>query len=375
MNGARILIAGGGTGGHLFPGIALAEEFSGRGQGHRVRFVGTARGLEVRHVPRAGFELELIEVGALKGRGLLGWLRGLMRLPRALWQSRRILRAFRPDVVVGVGGYASGPVVLMAWLGRVPCVVLEQNALAGFTNRILGRLVRRAVVAFPEAEACFPRGKAILLGNPVRRALVENFLLSREPHEQPRMLVFGGSQGARALNRLVPEAVARLRQRLPGLEVTHQTGEAERDSVAARYAELGLEGGVEVLGFIEDMAAAYRRADLVICRAGATSVAELSLCRAPAILIPFPHAADNHQEKNARALVEAGAALMLREAALGPAELAELAGGLLAEPERLAAMQAAAGRVSRPESAREIADLVLDLAALRRKNASAGEGR
>ena len=193
----RILIAGGGTGGHLFPGIALAEELVGRNQGHQVVFVGTQHGLEVRHVPRAGFALELIEVGQLKGKGLLGWLRGLLRIPRAIWQSRRILRRLRPDVVVGVGGYASGPVVLTAWLKRIPTLVLEQNALPGLTNRVLGKLVRRVVIAFPEAQAHFAKRKTQLLGNPVRRALVDNFLRSNEPKQGDCLLVFGGSQGAR----------------------------------------------------------------------------------------------------------------------------------------------------------------------------------
>jgi len=254
-------------------------------------------------------------------------------------------------------------VVLAAWLRRLPTMVLEQNALAGFTNRVLGRLVRRAVVAFPGALAAFPRGKALLLGNPVRRTLVENFLRSQEPRDVPRLLVFGGSQGARTLNRVVPEAVALLAARLPGLRAVHQAGEAELEAVRGRYAALGLGEAVEVLAFIEDMAGAYRRADLVICRAGATSVAELGLCRKPAILIPFPHAADNHQELNASALVEAGAARMLREAELDAARLAEEAGALLDDPARLAEMQTAAGQVSRPEAAREIADLCLELGA------------
>jgi UDP-N-acetylglucosamine--N-acetylmuramyl-(pentapeptide) pyrophosphoryl-undecaprenol N-acetylglucosamine transferase len=344
----RMLIAGGGTGGHLFPGVALAEELLSRAQGHQVLFVGTRRGVEARAVPRAGFELELIEVGALKGKGLLGWLKGLLRIPRALWQSRRILRAFQPDLVVGVGGYASGPVVLMASLMRLPTAVMEQNALPGMTNRLLGSL------------RFFKEGKAVVLGNPVRKALVDNFLNSRAPGDGQGLLVFGGSQGAATLNRVVPEAVALLHPRFPGLRVVHQTGERELETVRQRYLERGL--AAEVQPFIHDMATAYRHADVVVARAGATTVAELSLCRKAAVLIPFPFAADNHQEINAAALVESGAALMLREGELDAARLAEAVAGILSDAARRASMEEAAGRVSRPESAWEICEACLELA-------------
>ncbi len=365
----RILIAGGGTGGHLFPGIALAEELVGRNQGHAVTFVGTRHGLEVRHVPRAGFELELIEVGQLKGRGLLGWLKGLLRIPRAMWQSRRILRRIKPDVVVGVGGYASGPVVLTAWLKRIPTMVLEQNALPGMTNRVLGKLVKRVVVAFPEAQAHFSRRKTQLLGNPVRRALVDNFLRSNEPKDGTHLLAFGGSQGARTLNRVVPDAFGLLAERVEDLHLVHQTGERERDEVQRRYVDLGLQDRVSVTAFIDDMAAAYRRADAVVARAGATTVTELALCRKPAILIPFPFAADNHQEVNARSLVEAGAAEMIREADLSAEGLADRIAAIVCDPERRAQMEEAAGGVSRPEAAREIAELCLELAGPQREAA------
>lgn len=355
--GVRLLIAGGGTGGHLFPGIALAEAAQARAQGHQVLFVGTRRGVEAEAVPRAGFALEFIEVGALKGRGLLGWLRGLLRIPRALWQSRRILRSFRPDVVIGVGGYASGPVLLCAWLMRRPVVVLEQNALPGFTNRVLGRLVRRAYVSFPESLRHFPEGRAVLSGNPVRRALVEGLRPAGEPAAGRGLLVFGGSQGAAVFNHVVPDAVALLRRRLPELGVLHQTGVRDVESVRARYRELGVEA--QVLPFIHDMAAAYRDAALVVCRAGATTVAELALCRKPALLVPFPFAADNHQEVNARSLADAGAAVMLRQSELSAESLAQAVSELLANPERLRAMAEAAGRLARPTAADDILDDIL----------------
>lgn len=365
-----MLIAGGGTGGHLFPGVALAEELTLRNQGHRVLFVGTARGIETREVPHAGFDLELIDVAGLKGRGLLGWLRGMLRIPRAMWQSRRILRRFRPDVVVGVGGYASGPMLLTAWLMRLPSAVLEQNALPGFTNRVLGHVVRRVFVAFPQAEAYFNRKKVQLLGNPVRRSLIDNFLRSSEPRTGLGLLVFGGSQGARVLNQTVPAAVRTLKERFDRLEVVHQTGEAECDRVDQAYRELGIEA--QVVPFIRDMAGAYRKADVVVCRAGATSVAELSLCRKPAVLIPFPHAADNHQEVNARSLVDAGAAVMIRQPELTPDRLATELGAILGSRERRALMEEAAGRVSRPESARDICEVCLELAARSRWRRKAG---
>lgn len=344
----------------MFPGIALAEEFVGRDPGHSVLFVGTRHGIEARAVPRAGFDLELIEVGGLKGKGPWGWLKGICRIPRAIWQSRRILKKFKPDVVVGVGGYASGPVLLAAWLMRLPTAVLEQNALPGMTNRVLGRFVRRVFVAFPQAEKFFKQDKVRLLGNPVRRALAEDLQKDREQETGRHLLVFGGSQGARILNQVVPDAVKQLCGRLPDLRVMHQTGERECDQVKQRYSERGV--AAEVLPFIHDMAAAYRRADLVVSRAGATTVAELSLCHKPAVLIPFPYAADNHQVINARSLVEAGAAVMILQSDLSAERLAGEVGAILADGQRRAAMQAAAGKVARPHSARDICEACLELA-------------
>ncbi|MBN2497854.1 MAG: undecaprenyldiphospho-muramoylpentapeptide beta-N-acetylglucosaminyltransferase [Deltaproteobacteria bacterium] len=362
----RVVIAGGGTGGHLFPGIALAEELTSRNQGHQVLFVGTRRGLEFQAVPRAGFVLDVIKVAGLKGKGWWAWLRGLLRVPLAMLQSRRILKRFRPHVVVGVGGYASGPVVFTAWLMRIPTVIMEQNALPGLTNRILGRIAKKIVISFEESRPYFSAKKLTLLGNPVRKALVSNFLRSREPGESLGLLVFGGSQGARTLNRVVPEAVHLLAKRFGDLSTVHQTGERELEEVQERYRALGLEGVVETTAFLHDMAAAYRRADVVVCRAGATTVAELSLCRKAAVLVPFPFAADNHQEINARSLVGAGAAVMVRESELGAERLADEVAAILADPERRTAMEEAAGLVSRPESAREICELCLQLGALSR---------
>ncbi len=370
--GMRILIAGGGTGGHLFPGIALAQELESRGQNHRILFVGTQKGLEVRHVPRAGFDLKLIESRQLKGKGLFGWLMGLLRIPGAMWQSRTILRNFKPDVVVGVGGYASGPLVLTAWLMMIPTMILEQNALPGLTNRILGKLVKRVVVAFPETMKRFSRRKVLMLGNPVRRDLMENFLRSNEPKKGVHLLVLGGSQGAHSLNRIVPEAISLLQKRIPDLRVVHQTGDRDRQEVVHKYSSLGLDGKVEVTSFIDDMAHAYRLADLVVGRAGATSVTELALCKKPSVLIPFPFAADNHQEINAKALVDAGAATMIRESELDAHRLADEVSSILCDSERRIKMEDAAGGVGRPEAARDVAEVCLDLAGWSRKSLQEG---
>ncbi len=365
-----MMIAGGGTGGHLFPGIALAEELVTRNQGHQVLFVGAERGIESRHVPRAGFDLELIKVGGLKGRGLWGWIRGLLRLPRAIWQSRRILKKFRPDVVVGVGGYASGPVLLAAWLKRLPTAILEQNAYPGLTNRILGKIVRSVIVAFPEAKKFFKQKKVQLLGNPVRKSLVDNFLRSREDQAGQHLLVFGGSQGAQILNQVVPEAVEKLNKRFNDLHVVHQTGERDCQEVKKRYEELG--ATAQVLPFIDDMAAAYRQADVVVCRSGATSVAELALCRKPSILVPFPYAADNHQEVNAQSLVKAEAAVMILQSDLNPDRLADEVAAIFGDTERRASMEEAAAGVSKPGAAQDICEVCLELARNSRWQRKAG---
>jgi len=355
----KVMIAGGGTGGHLFPGIALADEVSTRHPRNRVVFVGTDRGLEARVVPACGYALETIPVHGLKGMGGLKLLKGLLALPRAFLSSWMLLWKHRPDVVVGVGGYASGPVVLAAWLQRVPTAVQEQNALPGMTNKILGRFVRAVFVSFEEARAAFAPGKTHLVGNPVRRVLLENYLRSRVAHERFELLVFGGSLGARGLNTRVVEALALLKDMGPALHVTHQTGKADLESVRKAYGDAGV--AADVVEFIDDMSRAYALADLVVCRAGATTVAELTVCKKAAILVPFPHAADNHQEVNARALVDSGAALMFREAELTGGRLAEAIRGLHGDPERRLQMEKKAALLGRPEAAKEIADALVQM--------------
>jgi len=375
----RVLIAGGGTGGHLFPGVALAEEV--RARGGEVLFVGTARGIEARVLPEQGWALQTIDATGIKGRGLRGLLAGLLRLPRAWWQSLRIVRQFRPDVVVGVGGYASGPVVATAAMLRRPTAILEQNSIPGITNRILARVVRRVFCTFPDRGGYFPARKVALTGNPIRRPILAALQAAGAEDavgadgasvtkRAPRLFVFGGSQGARAINDMMLAATPALLARVPALEIWHQTGRGDQDRVRDAYAALGLEAPrVRVADFLSDMATPYAWCDLVLCRAGATSLAELAAAGRPAVLVPFPHATDNHQEHNARALVESGAALLLREGEWSAEALCAALAGLLGEQNgerhepdgesrlaRLAGMRAAMLGAARPEAARTIYD-------------------
>ncbi len=355
----RLLVAGGGTGGHVFPGVALAEEVVTRHPKNDVVFVGTSRGLEAQVVPAAGFPIELVEVKGLKGKGLLGMLANLLLLPRAFLQSLRILEKWKPDMVVGVGGYASGPLVLAAWLRRIPTAVQEQNAVAGLTNRLLGRVVKAAFTAFPEAAANFPARKVHQLGNPIRRTLLDLFMRPGADHGRPGVLVFGGSQGAHALNMRVVEALPHLADLRDRLHIVHQTGARDREQVERGYQACGFEP--DVREFITDMARAYAEADLVVCRAGATTLAELTVCKKPSILIPFPAAADNHQVVNARSLVDAGAAVMIEERDLTGELLAAEIRRVLSHPEQREKMARAAGRMGSPAAAREIADVCAEL--------------
>jgi UDP-N-acetylglucosamine--N-acetylmuramyl-(pentapeptide) pyrophosphoryl-undecaprenol N-acetylglucosamine transferase len=353
----RLIIAGGGTGGHLFPGVAIAEEVKARDPGAEVLFVGTRRGIEARVLPKLGLPLELIDASGLKTVGALGALRGLARVPRALWQSRRIVREFRPDAVIGVGGYASGPLVLAAWMARVPTAILEQNSIPGLANKILGKIVRAVFLAFDETRRFFAPRRVILSGNPIRRALRDQLLAAAPAADQAggklRVFCFGGSLGARAVNALMVDAAAALGRRGVAVELVHQTGPDERAAVEERYRAAGV--AADVRDFIDDMAAEYRRAELVIARAGATTVAELAAVGRPAILIPFPFAADNHQERNAAALAAAGAALVFRQSELDGDRLAAAIQGLAEDRERLARMREAMRALARPDAAAEIA--------------------
>lgn len=355
----KVLIAGGGTGGHLYPGIALAEEVMTRHFANQVVFVGTERGLEARVVPREGYPLEMIRAQGLKGKGFLGLLKGLFLLPMAFIESLRILRRQKPDVVVGVGGYASGPVVLAAAMLRIPTAVQEQNALPGLTNKLLGRVARVVFTAFEEATAFFPPGKVQLVGNPIRRKLMDNFLRSHVVQQKFTLLVFGGSLGAHGVNQRMLDALDSLKDLQGQMSIVHQTGKADLELVRKGYADKGFDA--QVVEYIEDMSDAYAKASLVVCRAGATTLAELMVAKKASILIPYPFAADNHQEVNAQALVKVGAALMFREAELTGAQLAEEIRRLKEDPEKRRQMEKKAGLLGRPEASKELADVLVDL--------------
>lgn len=365
-----IVIAGGGTGGHLFPGLAVAEVL--RRRGAAVSFIGTERGLEARRVPQEGYPLHLISVSGLLRVGLQARLAGLSRLPLAALQTLRLLRRLRPAVVVGVGGYASGPAVLLAALLRIPTAVLEQNSVPGRTNRVLAAVARRIFLAFPEAADHLPasaRARTVLAGNPVRGGLLAS-AAEQDPAQgaAPRVLVLGGSQGAHAVNQLVAGALEHLQRTgatLPRL--LHQSGKADAEALAARYQALAQAAGLApghlvVTPFIEDMGRAYAGSALVIGRAGATTLAELCAVGRPALLIPLPTATDDHQTRNAQHLVQAGAARLLPQAKTTPQDLAAALSALLQDPDRLASMAQASRTLGRPQAAEAIADQILALA-------------
>src|ERR1041385_6166373 len=305
----RVLIAAGGTGGHIYPGIAVAKEVMRRDPSSVVRFVGTARGLETRLLPQAGFGPSLLQPAGLKNVGAAGKLKGLLVLPRSFLAARRLIGEFRPDIVVGAGGYVSGPVLLTAALMPVPTLVMESNALPGFTNRRLARFVDAAAVSFEESLKFF-RGKGVVIGNPVRREFFEIAKKERDP-ARFSVLVFGGSQGARAINDAVLASLAHLEGHKGALRITHQTGEADFEKVRAGYEAAGWNEQADVRRYIDDMVAHFAASDLAVCRAGATTTAELIAAGKASLMIPFPFAADDHQRRNAEALEKAGASVMV----------------------------------------------------------------
>jgi UDP-N-acetylglucosamine--N-acetylmuramyl-(pentapeptide) pyrophosphoryl-undecaprenol N-acetylglucosamine transferase len=355
----RIMVAGGGTGGHLFPGLAVVEELRRRVPGLEVKFVGTARGIEARILPSRGEALELLKVTPLKGQGMGARFKSFARIPAAMKEASSLMRDFEPDLVLGVGGYASGPVLLSASLSGRPTALLEQNAHVGLTNRILARFVDRAYITFEQTERVFGKNRSRLTGNPVRHEFVEHARLAIADPEgfesrARSVLVLGGSQGARKLNEDVPRALAQAGLAHRDLEVVHQAGESMRDEVEATYRELGIRA--KVVTFIDEIARAYSNAALVVARAGATTLAELCAIGRPSILIPFPFAADDHQAKNAKALEEQCASICIRESELEADALGELIGGLLDDAAKRQAMARAARGHGRPDAAAAIVD-------------------
>jgi UDP-N-acetylglucosamine--N-acetylmuramyl-(pentapeptide) pyrophosphoryl-undecaprenol N-acetylglucosamine transferase len=345
-----VVLAGGGTGGHLFPGLAVAREFQRRDSTAEILFIGTAQGIEFRLLPREGFKLETLEVKGIKGRGLRGWLDAAYGVPVSLVRSSAMLKKFRPDCVIGLGGYASGPVLLAAKLAGMRCAIMEQNLRPGFTNKLLGRLVHRVFTAYPQSAEFFPGAQVIETGNPVRW----QSLPAVAQQDKFSLLIFGGSAGARRINYAVVEALKSLTDLKDEIFITHQTGVLDFMAIKQAYASLPFVA--EVMPFIEAMDVAYAKADLVLCRAGATTVAELTAFGKAAILVPYPYAIYDHQRGNAQALQEQGAAEMILDQDLNGKILVEKLRGYLSNRGRITRMAAAARAVGRPDAAARIVD-------------------
>lgn len=358
----RLVVTGGGTGGHLFPGIAVAEAVLAERPGSEVLFVGTDRQVDSRVLGQRPFKTAALKCQGLKGKSISAALAALIQLPMACLKAMTILRRFKPDLVLGVGGYVTGPVVLAAKLLGIPTCVHEQNSVPGLANKLLGRFVDRVFLSIPGSEAYFPAGRTVLTGNPVRAGILAIYG-RREKKKGPVLLVMGGSQGAHRLNALVAEGLCNVARELPaGFKVIHQTGRLDEEAVGRQYAAAGI--NAEARAFIDDMAAVYRQADLLVSRAGATSLAEICVLGKPAILIPFPYAADNHQEYNAKMVVDCGGAIMHREAEVDSSGLAADILKIILEPETMKQMGEAARGVSFPDATPEIVKECLALAGL-----------
>ena len=348
------MIAAGGTGGHLFPALAVAEAFRERDRANEILFVGSRRGLESTVLAREGYDLKTIDAAALKGKSWAGKLSGLMALPGSLRQSRELIRSFGPELVLGFGGYASGPLVLAAWASRRKTAIHEQNAFPGLSNRLLGKFVGRVFISFESSAAHFPRSKTVLTGNPVRKRIRQG---APPPPGNGKftLFVFGGSQGAHRLNETMGQAMGLLGEMKNRVRVIHQTGERDYEDVRQAYAREGVDA--EVHRFIQDMDRAYGAADLVVCRAGATTIFELMAVGKPAILVPYPYAANDHQTMNARTLVEAGAALMVADRDLDAKRLGAMIEGLSADPRKRKEIGERAAAMALPGAAEKIVNL------------------
>ncbi|MBL8215696.1 MAG: undecaprenyldiphospho-muramoylpentapeptide beta-N-acetylglucosaminyltransferase [Bryobacterales bacterium] len=356
------LMTGGGTGGHVIPLIAVAREL--RKRGHEVFFIGTEEGLESRLVPPEEMPIAFIKIGGLQRVGWRQTLRTLLQLPVAVWKSMELIRQHKPNAVFCLGGFVAGPPVIAAWLLRKPVVLMEPNAIPGMVNRNLARVARRALLSFPEAQRFFPKGRAEITGLPVRAEFFR--LPRRKPGDVLTVLVTGGSRGSRRLNeagrncwKLFQESQVRVRW-------IHQTGTADYTEMASAFAESGAEG--QVVPFIENMPQVFGTADLVVCRSGAGAVSELAAAGKPAILVPFPYAADQHQLKNAEAMARAGAARLILDATLTGEELFHTIRDLAADPVQLERMGEAARQFAKPGAAIRAVE-VLEREGMRRKRA------
>ena len=358
----RLIITGGGTGGHLFPGISLAQAMMRTYPGCEVLFIGTERKMDKTALANLGFATRTIKSQGLKGKNMTAKIMAMLQQPAAFAEAAGIIRKFKPDLVFGVGGYVTGPVILAARLLGIATCIHEQNSVPGLANRLLGHIAHRIFVSLPGSEKYFPASKTLLSGNPVRSTIIK--AASRMPHpeyqEPLTVLVLGGSQGAQRLNTLMLEAVEKcLREREPVPNIIHQTGELDETRVREKYGALGINARVN--SFFSDMAEIYSQADLVVSRAGATTLAELTVFHKPVILVPYPYAADNHQEINGRYLVEAGGGLMFLQSELDGVKLGMEIKRLLADTALLAEMAANSGRIGRPEATGSIVNGCMEL--------------
>ncbi len=349
----RVIIAGGGTGGHLFPGIAVAREIQRRDAQSDILFVGAKQGIESKIVPKEGFRLKTLPIGGIKGVGFARRVRNLVGMVEGVFKAQGILRNFKPAVVIGVGGYASFPMLMAAILGGYPRVIMEQNAIPGLANRVLGRWVHFAAVSDPQTQSYFG-GRAVVTGNPVRPEFKS--ILPKEHHVPYTILIFGGSQGAQSVNRAVMEALQHLMDWKDRLRFVHQTGERQLDEVKRAYASAGFEADVRV--FFDDFHQQYAAADLIVSRSGATTVAEIKASGRTAVLIPFPFATDDHQTKNARAMADENAAVLIHNAELTGKRLADTIRELVGNPARLKEIESNARRIAILDAEQRIVNLV-----------------
>jgi len=356
----RLLLSGGGTGGHLFPAIAVAEECAGRYDDTDILFVGTKAGLEARLIPEQGWPIRYVLSGGIKGRGPVAATAGLFKAFWGLLQSIRIIADFRPGVILGMGGYASAPAIVAGRLFGISSAIHEQNAIPGLTNRLLGHLANRVFLTYPESGRFFSERKTIVTGNPVRKEFLSAGLRTKEKNVRFTVFIFGGSLGAHRINEVVSEA---LTGPLKGeqIRIIHQTGDRDLEGIKKRYEEAGTDA--EVHPFIDDMPGAYMKADIVICRAGATSIAELMALGKPALLIPYPYASDDHQAKNAQALVDAGAAEMILESELDAGLLAGKIKSLMGDEKKVCEMAKRAAGLARKDAMKIICEELHKLAA------------
>ena len=353
----RIVIAGGGTGGHLFPGLAIAQEFMARNERNTVLFVSTGNPLERSVLGQTKFKFEAITAEGIKGRGLWNQAKSALKIPRGIVESVRILKEYQPDLTVGLGSYSAGPVVVSAWLMRTKIVLHEQNILPGVTNRILARFADRIYISFDDTKKCFDQQKIRLTGNPVRKELLNHHENNSNDVAADSksfcVLIIGGSQGAHRINMTVIEALSHLTQK-ERLYFIHQTGAADEQTVKAAYQHVGIAARVQA--FFRHMAPLYKQADLIICRAGATTVAEVTAVGKAVIFIPFPFAADNHQALNADTLAREGAAEMILEKDLSARSLGQKIEYYASHPEALEAMATKAAKLGHPAAAKQIVD-------------------